>query len=219
MPKLFLIYLLIILSSCSSIERNRIAPGYSEAYSAVKNVLFGYDPMLISNDTISSIPYASLILKIGKGPEGLLILQSKENHNESWVSSDGALFVINRGKITKTAGIENNLKRLLYSDESITQNLDNNKNTYLAYYSYDSPPLIDLRVEAKLINKGKERTKLRFGERELNLIEEHITNQQIGWRAVNKYWIDDQNYVWKSEQSISPRLPTIYYEITKKPSE
>ena len=53
---------------------------------------------------------------------------------------------------------------------------------------------------------------------ELILIEERIENQYIGWKETNKYWVDDTNFVWKSEQFISPRLPKFIIEVTKKPS-
>ena len=53
-------------------------------------------------------------------------------------------------------------------------------------------------------------------EKELILVKEKISNDYIGWQAENKYWIDDTGYVWKSQQYISPKLPIINYEITKK---
>ena len=32
-----------------------------------------------------------------------------------------------------------------------------------------------------------------------------------------KYWLDDSNYVWKSVQNISPKIPPISFTVTKKP--
>ena len=50
------------------------------------------------------------------------------------------------------------------------------------------------------------------------LIEEKLESKIINWNAINKYWIDESNFVWKSEQHISPRLPVFLLEVTKKPS-
>ena len=52
-----------------------------------------------------------------------------------------------------------------------------------------------------------------------SLIEERITNSFIGWSEVNKFWVDDNNFVWKSEQFISPKLPRFSIEVTKKLSQ
>ena len=214
-----IIYLISLnLIACSTIDSSKIAPGYSEAFSSISNAVFGYKDTAISDEVILSIPYASLLMTIGKGPQGLLILESKVDANESWVSSDGALFIINNGRIVKTNGLQNNLTQLIYRKDSF-QELGK-KNKYLtSYYSYDVPFLRDLQVESALVMKGKVTVQLRSGEKKLNLIEEQITNKRIRWSALNKYWIDENGFVWKSEQTISPKLPKIYIEVTKKPSK
>ena len=76
----------------------------------------------------------------------------------------------------------------------------------------------DLRVEARLENKGREVVQVFEKDMELTLIEEKIENKYIRWKATNKYWVDDSNFVWKSEQFISPKLPKLILEVTKKPS-
>ena len=53
---------------------------------------------------------------------------------------------------------------------------------------------------------------------ELLLVSEQITNDYYGWRFTNHYWIDDDFFVWKSIQIISPKIPEFNIEITKKPS-
>ena len=56
-----------------------------------------------------------------------------------------------------------------------------------------------------------------FGKKSLKLIEEHIESDTIAWNASNNYWLDVNNFIWKSTQYISPKLPPIHYEVTKRP--
>ena len=56
-----------------------------------------------------------------------------------------------------------------------------------------------------------------FESKNLRLIEEKVTSKEIAWSEINRYWVDESNFVWKSEQNISSRLPAIYFEVTKKP--
>jgi hypothetical protein len=50
-------------------------------------------------------------------------------------------------------------------------------------------------------------------------LQETVENSYLGWKAINFYWIDKSDYfVWRSLQSISPLLPIINYEVTKKPT-
>ncbi len=198
-------------------DAGRIAPGYGQAYTAIKNALVGYEDSILSQELIDNIPYASSVLTIGKGPEGLIILESINDLNSIWVSADGVYLSIQNGRIVQTSGLINNLTNFIHPfKSSFFENIDSD--LYLYYYSYDKPFLSDLRVEARLEKKGKEVVQVFRKDMELTLIEERIENQYIGWQETNKYWVDDTNFVWKSEQFISPKLPKFVLEVTKKPS-
>ena len=54
---------------------------FFQAYKAISSVISGYEDYPITRELVDQIPYASLRMKIGKGPAGLLILESK-NGNE-----------------------------------------------------------------------------------------------------------------------------------------
>jgi hypothetical protein len=196
-----------------------VASGYVEAFKTIKGLIVGYENELITPDLIKNIPYASSILKIGKGASGLIILESKEEEQETWVSSDGVYLVFKEGRIVKTSGFFNNLINFKSVETNFASLMDTNESESLVYYySYDDPELIDMRVQASRRFVAKEKVQLIDREEELNLIEEQIVNHYIGWEVTNKFWIDDDMFVWKSEQYISPKLPKFYTEVTKKPA-
>lgn len=158
-----------------------------------------------------------MTLRIGRGAPGLVILESYQDEKETWVSADGIYLVIDHGRVIKTGGLLNNLVDFKAVDndfENLIKHKDSEKLFY--YYSYDKPELINMRVEANRKFIRKERIDLINSSKQLNLIEEKITNNFIGWSEVNRYWVDDDNFVWKSEQFISPKLPGFYIEVTKK---
>lgn len=207
----------LFVASCASI--GSVAPGYVEAFKTIKGVIVGYENELLTPDLIKNIPYASSILKIGRGAQGLIILESKEEEQETWVSSDGIYLVFKEGRIVKTSGFFNNLINFKSVETNFASLMDTNESESLIYYySYDDPELIDMRVQASRRFVAKEKVQLIDREEELNLIEEQIVNHYIGWEVTNKFWIDDDMFVWKSEQYISPKLPKFYTEVTKKPA-
>ena len=67
--------LIILITSCARIDSSRIAPGYVEAFSSIKQLLLGFENN-ISPEVINNIPYASMLVKIGNGPTALMILES-----------------------------------------------------------------------------------------------------------------------------------------------
>ena len=76
-----------------------------------------------------------------------------------------------------------------------------------------------MRVEAKRKFIKTERTELLGSTKELNIIEERISNNFIGWKETNMYWVDSDGFVWKSEQHVSPKLPRFEIEVTKRLSQ
>ena len=222
MNRKFLSFLfsLLFLYSCGTLDSSRIAPGYIEAIKTIKGYLAGYENDSITPELIKGIPYASSILKIGKGAPGLIILESLSGTEETWVSSDRIYLVIEKGRIIKSIGFFNNLvsfksakidfKRLVSSGES---------EPFVYYYSYDEPELINMKVYGERRFIRSEKVQLLGYEKQLNLIEESFSNDYIGWQETNKFWVDDEMFVWKSKQFISPKLPEFNVEVTKKPAK
>ena len=214
----FRILSIILLSSCSSLDFSKVAPAYVGAYEAIKVVLVGYENHNITPELIENIPYASMTLKVGKGPLGLTILESKTNNMSTWVSADNVFIVEQSGKIIQTKGLGNNLDELLATvDFKNLLEIDTDK-TYTYYQSYSNPELINLKLTAQFEIKDKKLTQLLNREMYLTLIEERIFSDELGWKVTNLYWVDDSSFIWKSIQTISPKIPKIYVEVTKKPS-
>ncbi len=215
MRRLIHFYILLSLVSCASLNNGNIAPGYFQAYEAIKTVFFGYENEL-DPEVISNIPYASMVVKIGNGPSALMILESINGNESTWISADGVYLVLNEGKIVKTKGLPNDL----YSQISSFKNWKdaiNLGNDYFSYFSFLKPELNNLEITSSFSLKGKSNIQLTFERKELFYVSERLSSEEIGWNVENSYWIDSEDFVWKSIQHISPRLPPIYIEITKKP--
>ena len=117
-----------------------------------------------------------------------------------------------------TKGLGNNLEELLFTvDFENLLEVDTDK-TYIYYQSYSKPELFNLKLKANFKIRERQLTKLLNREIFLTLIEEEIFSEEIGWKVTNLYWIDDNSYVWKSIQTISPKIPEINMVVTKKPS-
>lgn len=217
-----LFILFFIFNSCSvmDIDRSNVAPGYSQAFTAIRAAIFGSEVNTISPELVKEIPYASMKVRIGKGPAGLMILESKNGDTTTWVSADGVYLVLRKGKIMQTSGLINNLTDLnsnsYFNSDSYLANIP--EESYKSYLSYDVPLLRNLEVVSNYSKGITEGVKLLNSTKELTEFKERITSPIIGWKAENKYWHDKNFFVWKSEQQISPKVPKIYIEVTKKPS-
>ncbi|MDC0509567.1 YjbF family lipoprotein [Gammaproteobacteria bacterium] len=209
------IILISFLTSCSSLGVNNIAPGYVEAFGVIKKAVFGVENEIDPN-VISSIPYASMLVKIGKGPEALMILESIYDDKYTWVSADGVYLVTRNGRIIQTQGLPNNLMNIMHPEINWTDN-EFEKVDFVSYYSFEKPLLNNLKVMSSFRVGDIHDKKLSLVNLRLQKIEESLYSKEVNWSELNEYWTDEKGYVWLSRQSISPKLPPIYYEVTKKP--
>ena len=199
-------------------KTNKIAPGYIDSYKAIKNALFGFEDSNISPELIRNIPYASSLLRIGKGPQGLIILESINGNKLTWVSADEVYIVTYKGRIIATRGLPNNLISVLNPVTDFTSFFQNKNKEIHQYYSYDQPELRNLKVNYRLELSDYREVLILNKKVLLRIIYEHGSNEYLGWKFTNKYWVDEDFYVWKSEQFISPKLPKVSITVTKKPS-
>ena len=126
----------IILSGCNSIPINNIAPGYLETFKSIKNALIGFEDNTITQQLIDNIPYASMTLKIGKGPKGLMILESFMSEEYTWISADSIYLIIKDGRIIKSDGLENDLKGIIFPNIDFKDVLDGSVKQFKAYYIF-----------------------------------------------------------------------------------
>ena len=86
-------------------------------------VIFGYPDYPLTREMVEEIPYASLRIKIGIGPAGLMILQEKEDEKYSWVSKDSVLIKIQDGRIVRTSNLNNDLVDYYYAEDIVFEGL------------------------------------------------------------------------------------------------
>ena len=150
--------ILMLLSSCAAFPTNNIAPGYLETFKALKNAVVGFEEgTFISRELVNNIPYASMTLKIGKGPKGLMILESIRNDELTWVSADPIYLVIRSGRIIKTEGLDNDLVDIVFPEVDFQKIVNQDIEPFSVFYSYSNPELNNLELEFSYSIKGKER--------------------------------------------------------------
>ena len=82
-----------------AIYHNNIAR-YADTFRAINSAIFGYKDTDIDPLLIQEIPYASMLLKIGKGPQGSNFRKQKRQTNGMGVCRNIYL-VLRRGVIVK----------------------------------------------------------------------------------------------------------------------
>lgn len=197
--RLFVFFSLASLVGCSSTFRTytqtlELAFNQGDGASLTKAELAARD---------SDVLYA----KVGALPNAVLVLAYLEHGQYKWISADEAMLVLEKGRIVKTTGFENNL--LYLSDtaldplkqkmakiqagqrwQSITDWSENTESGHLLSYEILSTEitvldLLDYRFQTKLVT-------------------EQVTFAN-GETAINQFWYDlNTGWLLKSRQTIAP---------------
>ena len=219
--KIFLIPVMLSCIFTFSCAQNSsfVSSSYSTIFYLLTESLLGEEEK-IDREVIDNIPYASALINFGKQPKSLIILESKNKNIYSWVSADNKTFFTQEGRILGTYGLSNDLLKVVRPDITFKQILNNpNQKPYFAYYSFKKPNLNNLRVEITTKVIDGQKILILGKEKDVTLIEERLESKTVYWKATNRFWLDPQsNFVWKSQQNISPRLPEVTLEVTKKPA-
>ena len=217
--KFLTIFYCFFIISCAQ-NPNLVSSSFSTIFSLVSDDLFKKENG-ISPEVIESIPYASSLINFKKSPKSLVILQSKQKDTYTWVSADSRVFLTKNGRVVGTMGLPNDLYKINRPNISFREILSKSGlMNYVAYYSFKKPSLNNLRVEISAQVIGNQRISILQDYKDLILVEEKLVSKKINWKKTNRYWVDPENFfVWKSEQNISPKLPMLSLEVTKKPAE
>ena len=210
----------LFFKGCSAIPEN-VAGNFKVAINAFNALVFGYEDFPISRELIEQIPYASIRMKIGKGPAGLLILESINNEDEyTWTSADGIFITTKSGRIIAAQGLPNNLNYFNSSEPTFLQIIkEETTEGYYRYITLDNPEVFDMRIKVNYKIIGLTKISIFNNEIEVLEIQEDISNKYIRWEYSNKYWVDPETgFVWESDQMIAPNIPHISIQVTKKPS-
>ena len=186
---------------------------------AYQLAIVGRPNVPISRSTVTSLPYASIAAKIGKGPRSLLILWRQEGDDLHWLSADDAAIVTRKGRIVKTAGLpETLLETRSRAADPVGAGLKSGTQSpiYVREIDLSPPPQFGLLIESKIREIGPRTISIADIDFDTVLFYEHCTAQTLNWSFTNRYWVDPvDGFVWRSKQTIARGFPPIEIDILK----
>ncbi len=211
--RFFNILLLLALTGCSDkiLDNSPLIKTVSEATNLVFN---GLENEPVTRQQVDEIPYASMLVKVGRGGWGLVILINKDGDKLTWISADKAIIVTENGRITKTSGFGLDLDRTVY--KHALSSSKNVKYIDLSYRNAFSTPVYITRktYSPEIINiLDNDYQVIKWEEK---LESPNISVKYGSWSAKNVFYVDaTTGKIWQSAQYPSPDLPIFYTKLTK----
>ena len=174
----------------------------------------------IPEEVVSSVPYASMQVRLGNSDNALIVLEEDRGNFLKWTSSNLLKIYTQEGLIVKFSGLENSLDLLELDKEHpiLTKKFSGlNKKTFTSFYSFKNPNLYRLPVSTEIIFLGEEEVTILDKKIKTKKYQEKALKNLINWKFKNIYWVtEDGLTLVKAIQNITPRNPKVFYKTLKK---
>lgn len=199
-----IIIILLSLSSCSYIN-------YGQLPQLIKTSYFGVD-FEVNQSFYDSQKYSFMKINLGKSVVATMVLSDVDGDRYTWISESNERIITQHGRILETYG--------LAYDSIILNGFNLNR----VHEEKDSEILLNLKSPSAIVqqnytikNLGKDTDYVHLTEEApLRLYVETINTDVLKWTIENKYWLNQNNRVLRSEQYIHPKMPLVQLEFYYK---
>jgi hypothetical protein len=203
----------LVLAGCSAVGSSDV----TSLYAIAKNLWSGGSQKVILEEA-ASVPYASMGLRLGGGPQVMIILAGDAGGQRLWTSAAKIAITTKDGRIVRTAGFEHNLGG--YDSQDSTLGTDGAR---MVRWQADFPDLSLYSVPIICQDQpAREETIVILGQAiHTRRIDESCASKgsRLDWSFDNTYWLDPSSgLVWRSIQHVHPRLDAIEMEILRPPA-
>jgi len=190
------------------------------AFDVAKTTIFGHPDLSLQRGTITKLPYASMLARVGSGPQALLLFARQQGDEQHWISgTDRSLLTLRGGRIVRTFGFPENLKETRQNGVDLVNHALHKlggPKTGTRYIDLDLGSRFNLAIDSVFESLGTREIRIVDLEFQTILIRENNSARTLNWKFQNLYWVDPEDgFVWKSRQVIAHSFPPVHFEILK----
>jgi hypothetical protein len=177
----------------------------------IKTSIVGVD-LSIDKGFYDSQEYSFMKINLGKSVVAIMVLSQVDDDLYTWISESNERIITQNGRIIETSG-------LAYDMKILTPNALNpiyeRKDSEILLHLKSPEAIVQQRYFATIFNQDTSYEHL-IEDAPLILYQETIHTDVLAWNIENKYWLNQNNLVLKSEQIVHPKMPPILLEFYYK---
>lgn len=179
-----LLLVIPLISSCNSLFSN-------QSIDYLGNYIRGFSDETIVQENLEELKFSFATVQFGRGPISTVVLAYIKGDTYEWRSADGVTFFTRKGLLTRTIGLESNMK---------TSSFDLTQATSISTVTtFDNPDLIFAETLNEITKERDDVNTTYYQEVSIPLIR---------WTAKNKYVFKNDMPI-STEQFIHPHLPKV----------
>lgn len=199
---------LLMLAGCTAVT--------GEVRETVKYAFKDIEDAKLNTEEIQNFPYTSLYAQWQGKARTLIVLGFvNEPSQYHFITAEKETIVIESGRVIRTQNLDDNLLGISNLKDDplrcvVTKPESCNRTWQRAYdYEFDNGVLVSREVKSTFTVKQTESLDMPYGSANAVLVEEKGEFRLTGKHFKNKFWIEPDGHVIKSEQSVLPNKPIL----------
>jgi hypothetical protein len=200
------------------------AAGCSTDSDAVQagNVLWDYisgNSQKISLEQAAAIPYATMGMAYGSGPQALLVLGAATPDEADWYGGERLFVATRRGQVIRTVGMPYDLGGIhaaLDGPQGAPPQSPVDLQPSRMLFDFPDLGVFSAVADCSRTDRGDDNIEILGTQIPTRHIVEHCDVPVLNWKFNNEFWVDaTTHYVWRSSQYIHPKSAPIVLEVLR----
>lgn len=169
----------------------------------------------------ASVPGASLGMRIGDGPEQMLVLAAGTARNNLWISRARVAIATDHGRIVRTAGLQNDLGGYAAAGGAMDSTSLSWSQPATWQWVADFPDInaYSVRVVCHDQPAGRETIRILGTPIQTVRVNENCSSPNLHWSFENTFWVSPTNeMVWQSVQHVHPEMDAVEIRLFRPPT-
>lgn len=169
----------------------------------------------VPRERVAAIPYATIGVRLGGGPEALLVLTNISGNDLQFLGGTAISVTMRNGRIIRVVGLEHNLDGFQgpIPDKA---GVSVGQGAYHYIYDLADRNAYGVFVRCTQSDTGAEAIEIIGVHHNTRHIVERCEAPQVDWTFENEFWADAATgYVWRSTQSINPKLSPLTIQVLR----
>lgn len=170
----------------------------------------------VSLQQAAAIPYATLGIRVDRGPEQILVLATDNGGVRLWTSPTHVSITIRDGRIIRTSGFGTDLSGDLPRTQSAQSWLTISNYDWLGDFS--DIGYYSVAVNCHIAQRDRDPIEILGKQFDTMRLIEKCSSSELDWTFENTYWVSpNTGRVWRSIQKFHPRGPEVELEYLRPP--
>ncbi len=207
---------LVALLACASLTSCAADSDTALVGKLLLQQISGAAPQKISREQAAAIPYASMGLQLGSGPEALLVLGAATPEQRDWYAGDQIVVITRLGRVIQTVGLPYDLggAHPLPANSPAGNAGAATAGSSVLVADFPDLGIFGARINCEEKTMGMEAVEILGADISVRHDVEHCIADTMDWQFDNDFWRDPQTgYVWRSLQHIHPKSPPVILEV------